>query len=75
MSKLLQKYDEINLYPHLISSKYVPETYIIDLNSSFISEEERIFLEKNHKGKWIFKSSTGYGGFEIKLIDQIDIFK
>ena len=65
MSKLLRQYDDTNLFPHLQSSKYVPETYILDLNNPHISEEENIFLSKNHKGKWIFKPSTGFGGSGI----------
>jgi len=32
-------------------------------------------LRGYHKGKWIYKPSSGFGGLGIKLIDNIDDFK
>ena len=63
------------MYPLLNSSTFVPETYILNIKSPHISEEEKTFLRGYHKGKWIYKPSSGFGGLGIKLIDNIDDFK
>jgi hypothetical protein len=54
---------------------FLPETYALNLLNPEITDTEKEFFEQVHKGQWIMKPSSSFGGQGIQLVDNITQLK
>ncbi|KRW99029.1 hypothetical protein PPERSA_11630 [Pseudocohnilembus persalinus] len=72
--ELLKNFDKKQTQYKLKSSKFIPQTYVVNLRNQSIGEDEQKLYDTNQK-YWIFKDPSKYGGEGIVILETMKEIK